>query len=207
MTGWLYDIKVWPSCSKTALTICRTVPAKSSAASRRRGGRNRTIFSWLAAVAAANILSTTDWVIFSCPWQRHARRIALNNTGCCSSSRFMPKLSSLTTWTTDGWPGRDGKRKAQNRLPGSPIFVRNCFPLFPWSPKQKNHNWWPRCWKCRDSSLLDTLEYKTIIDTLTLTETYVYVLHDCFEVNKGKNQISKAPSNHLSNYHNLLTHK
>ena len=117
--------------------------------------------SSLAAVAAAKILSTTDWVIFSSPWQSHARSIALNNTGCCTCSHFMP----FTTWTRDGWSGLYGKRQAQNRLPGSPIFVLNCFQLFPWSPKQKyalqsssklvaqNS---PRCWKSRDLSFLDT---------------------------------------------------
>ena len=98
-----------------------------------------------------------------------------------------------------GFPGRQYLFEIAFRFSlGHPNKNMLCSPL---------HNRWPRCWKCRDSSLLDTLEYKTIIDTLTLTEIYVYVLHDCFEVNKGKNQISKAPSNHLSNYHNLLTHK
>ena len=37
MTGWQYDLNVWPSCSKTALTLCRSEPAESSAASKRRG--------------------------------------------------------------------------------------------------------------------------------------------------------------------------
>ena len=132
------------------ISICnqllKNCPDKCSAYSRLRGGRNRIIFSSLVAVAAslvsvaaAQILSTMDRVIFLSPGQRHACCIELNNAGCRSSSCFMTKLSSLTTWTRSlGMVGRDDMARGKHKTGFLGLLVVwNCFLLFPWSPKQK----------------------------------------------------------------------
>ena len=136
MTGLLYSCNARPSCAKIAQIICRIDSAKSTAPTKRWGGRAILRTSPSAAVAAAIMLSTTYCVICFCPWQRHARGIARSialMTNEYSSSLFWPRLSSLRTWirvySSSGRCLR-GKTKAKSRHPAPPFSG-----IFIWSPK------------------------------------------------------------------------
>ena len=77
--------------------VCSTVPENIFRRLKTQGRKKQNNLLLIGSNSWCQNLSATDWVMWLCPWQRHARRIALNNTGCCSSSRFMQKLSSLSS--------------------------------------------------------------------------------------------------------------